>query len=239
MNDKILPVLDLQVLQQKATEAAMAGAIKSIEEYYSGYNSPYRKGIEDDLASKTVSYHLGLPDIMSLINNALTEEISKIANAAVAKSFLPLVSRILTRTDKEIKFSRILEEFIKAIEITLDDHSYVEVKKDAQFGWLNIKINGGQFEYSLTLHEHHESKKAGIVAYSALMLPNRYSEHSHKQTMKVFLDGATIEMPFTPGVLSDDFTAFIARLVISSIIITMDTEDFNDGMFPQDECHCY
>jgi hypothetical protein len=47
--NQILPVLNTEVLQEKATEFAMKGAIESIKEFYSGYNSPFRKQIEEQL----------------------------------------------------------------------------------------------------------------------------------------------------------------------------------------------
>lgn len=53
------------------------------------------------------------------------------------------------------------------------------------------------------------------------------------------MDGVTLEMPFTRDVLADDFTAYIARLVIGNCLITMDCTDFRDEMFPEDEeCRC-
>jgi hypothetical protein len=56
--------------------------------------------------------------------------------------------------------------------------------------------------------------------------------------MKIKVEGAELEMPFTPDVLRDDFISFMARLVISKSVITMDTTDFDDNLFPE-RCHCH
>ena len=58
--------------------------------------------------------------------------------------------------------------------------------------------------------------------------------------MKISLDGgATLELPFTKGILEDEFTSFIARLDIGNNNIVFDVDDFDEDMFPQDDhCHC-
>jgi hypothetical protein len=66
-----------------------------------------------------------------------------------------------------------------------------------------------------------------------------FGSHESKQTMKISLDGgATLELPFTKGVLEDPFVSFIARLVIGNNNIIFDVNEFDEDMFPRHECHC-
>lgn len=234
---KILPVLDMDTLQQKATEAAMKGAMTSIDEFYTGWSSPYRKQIDEHLKKTQINGSIDLPDIISLINEKLTKEIDLIANTAVSKSFIPLVQKFLTREDKEIKFSDILKKFIETHESKNVDYFEVSVK-ESKHGWLDVKISCEDKEYDLTLHADYHSKKEDVKKYQFLSLP-RNTVSDLKQTMKLSLDGVTLEMPFTRDVLHDDFTSYIARLVIGNSLITMDCSDFDEDWFRSDEeCHC-
>jgi hypothetical protein len=98
MENQIIPVIDFNVLQQKANEAAMNGAIKTIEEFYTKWDSPYRKMVQEALNKTTIGEGIGgleLPDVVSLINNSLSKEIDHIANTALAKTWLPPCSRVL------------------------------------------------------------------------------------------------------------------------------------------------
>lgn len=51
MSDNIikLPELDAERLNEAAKEAAMKGALECINEYYTGYKSPFKKAITEEL----------------------------------------------------------------------------------------------------------------------------------------------------------------------------------------------
>jgi hypothetical protein len=235
---EILPVIDTDTLRQKANEFAMKGAIKEIEEFYSGYGSPYRKALQEELQKQEIGHGLELPDIVALINEKLSNEIDVIANTAVAKTFVPMVSKLLTRVEKEITFSDILRQFIEDVGEKNPEDYYVSVDKNYQFEWLNVKISCESKEYKLTLHECHETRNEPVKKYWIGGLPWQWGD-SKQQTMKLTIDNAELELPFVKDVLSDDFTAYIARLIFCDSHITMDTTYFTDDMFPQDECHCH
>lgn len=116
IENQILPQLDLTILQHSANEAAMQGAISAINEFYTGWNSPYKKAIEADLESKSIDPMFSLPDILGVINEKLQQEIDSIANAAVAKSFVPLVKQITMRAEPEIMLSDIMKKFINCTD---------------------------------------------------------------------------------------------------------------------------
>jgi len=224
-----LPELDLSVLEEKAKESAMKGAIKEIEEYYTGYNSPFRKKIKEDLESKTTTWAIDLPDIIGLINDALGKEVDRIANNCIAESFVPLASKALTRADKEIKFSEILNQFNRYCNSEFKDgyRPEVDVEKHREYDWLNVKIAFTDYcdksiSYDFTLHTAKDGK------YQLLSLPTMREPYGYSKIIKLSNGEGSIEMPFTRDCLKDDFTAYLASLIICNSQIEMDTTDFND-----------
>lgn len=237
--DNINVTIDSSILQEKAKEFALKGALKAIEDYYTGYDSPYKKAIKENLTNKSIdSLGINLPDILGLINEHLTIEIDKIANTAVAKTFVPLVVKFLTRQEKEANFSDILKEFIETAgydDKHADDFS-VSIDKHYQHGWLSIEISDAKRNYKFTLHEDYDTKNTANPKYKLLGLP--YTDKTDRNVMKVQIDNATLELPFTKDILKDSFVSHLAGYIISDTIITMDIQYFTDDMFPE-TCHCH
>lgn len=236
--DNITATVDINTLQEKANEFATKGALKAIEDFYTGYNSPYKKGIIENLSSKSVdNFSFALPDILALINEHLTIEIDAIANTAVAKSFVPLVAQFLTRQEKTADFSDILKQFIETAgydEKDPDNFNSI-CEKDKTHGWYNVELSDLKRSYSFTLYENYESKKTDHIKYQLLSLP--YTDKTDRSVMKISIEGASLELPFTRDILKDSFVSKLAGYVISNTVITMDTTYFNEDMFPH-ECHC-
>lgn len=234
---EILPVIDTETLKEKANEYAMKGAIKTIEEFYTSYNSPYRKAVEEELKKQEIGTGIELPDVIGLINQSLSIQIDQIANAAVANTFVPLVNKFLTREKSEVMFSEILRQFIDLFGYEdVEPYQFeIEIEEDPQHGWLSITLSCEKRKYEFTLHKNHNKNPNEKKTYVALSLPRGKDGHSK---MKIKIEGAELEMPFTPDVLRDNFTSYIARLILSRSIITMDVTEFNDDLFPERECHC-
>lgn len=244
----ILPVLNTEDLQKKANEYAQKGAEDAIKEFYTGYNSPYKKALEASLANKGVDTAIEIPDIIGILNESISTEIDMIANNAVSKSFIPMVKRFLTRAAAELKLSDILKEFIELTDYKNDedadvsDYSIDIQKEDGSF--MYIEITNGKLTYRLSFYL--KSKRGELPKiYEIFTLPivsdssNSYSPSSLSKTMKLSIDGVTLEMPFTPKVLEDNFVSYIAKLVIANTKITIDTKDFDEDMFPdKNGCHC-
>jgi hypothetical protein len=223
--------IDKVILATKAQESAMEGALKSINEFYTKWDSPFRKQIEDHLAQTAISGNFALPDIVGLINQSLTNEIDKIANEAVAKTFIPLVSKFLSRTEKNVKFSDLLTVFLRETGTEIDDASVTVT--ESKHGWLECVIHSEDDIYEFTIHSvwRPNEEKSRDKRYQILTLPRRASDKSSSnRVMKVCLDGATLEIPFTPNVLQDGFISYLAKLLMFKCEIEMDVEDFNEDM---------
>lgn len=242
----ITPVLDLAVLQQKANDAAMKGAQAALDEFYNSYNSPYKKAIEENLKSKAVDNNFDIPDIIAVINEKLSEEVDLIANMAVSKTFIPLVKKFLTRENAEIKFSEILEKFVEHSDFDEDEddqYDYVVEQKDryANSPTLHSTFYTYTISNSKMGYELHFYDNKGVITLTSI--PSVKDENGRywskninsKRTMKITLDeGATLELPFTAGVLEDEFLSFCARLVIGNNKIVFDSKEFEDYMFTKE-----
>lgn len=237
----IIPSINTEELQIAANKYAQEGAVKTIKEFYTGYNSPYIKALQENLINRGFDHAFTLPDVVANINEALSTEIDKIANAAVSKTFIPLITKILTRADAEMNFSDILKEFIKCVRFEHDNDQYsdafdVEVEKDDKT-FMRLVISNSDKRYEIGFYNEKKSEEGSKDVYTIYSLPKNYGKSN--QTMKIAIDNATLELPFTPGILHDDFVAFIAGLVMANTKITFDVMEFNDDMFPQrDHCHC-
>lgn len=234
MSDKqIIPVLNMDELQAKANEFAMKGAIESIKDFYSGYNSPYRKSINEQLEKRGVSVHFELPDIIAELNKGLANEIDLIANQAIAKSFVPLVNKLLTRTEPEVNFSSLLKCLIKDCDAEYASECDLEIEEEPRWGWLNINVTINKEKCCFTLHKQL-SEIGDTKRYQLLSLPSL--SISGNRIMKVSLDGgATLELPFIPNVLQGEFNSYCARLVMSQSIIIMDCDDIDEDWFHEEE----
>lgn len=242
--ENILPVLDNKILQEKANEFAMKGAIECLKEYYAGYNSPFKATFDEYLKGKDLHFGFEIPDIIARINEAMMQQADVIANHAIAQTLIPQFKQLLTRAEATMDFSDILRTFIDVNYGEKYDDCNVEIthprdyhEKPDIYNWLNVQISSDERTYRFTLHSHDKKLTGRNAKYQLLSLPTW--DKSSSQTMTLYLEDikGTIEMPFTPNVLSDRFVAFMARLVMSRTIITLDTEEFSEDMFPE-RCHC-
>ena len=235
-------VLDAEKLNEKAQEYAMKGALSVIEEYYTGYNSVFKKTLTEQLKKMEVTWRMELPDIMALINDSLSVEITKIANAAIAQNFVPLINSFLTRAEKKMKFSDVLREFIKCVEPSdiYDCECEIEKKDDGSFShrYPVLRHKEDVWKLNFIRYDHAVNSTKG---YSFTELPRKNEgkdRYAPLATMKVMVGDVKIEMPFVKEVLSDPFTAFCARLIMSGTEITFDQEHFDEDMIERDHCTC-
>lgn len=230
------PIVDIKTLQEKANEAATKAALKEIDDFYNGYNSPYKESIREFLKNKTIDHAFSVPDIVVAINETLTQEVDRIANTAVAKTFLPMVKELLTRAEPEIKFSEILKKYIDEFydkEDHYPDDFSVEKERDER-SFVTHTISSPGKKYDINIYRKLDDT---LEIYT---LPLKHSNsHISQPTMKLTIDGsAVLEMPFVKGLLEDRFLSYIATIIMANSNIIMDVDDFYEDMFPTNHCHC-
>lgn len=234
------PKINIEEIQKRANEAAEKAYLKEIESYYTDYNSPYRKMISKELKKQKFSYPLYLPEIIQVLNKAIIQETDKIANHAIAMTFLPMLTYAFTHMEKFVKMSDILKEIISEIDPESEDYEsfYFNYSKDSQYDWLNCELTTPKNHYEFTLHLVSESKNDETKRYQLLSFPYNSYKKGYNSNMKIRKDDIEIEMPFTPNVLQDEVLTIFFKMMLSKCKITMDCNDFDDWMFPEMECYC-
>lgn len=246
--ENLTPTIDLNALQEKANIAAQKGAEEAIKEFYTGYNSPYMAAIKKNLENKSTDVNFEIHDIIGVINEGLSKEVDKIANTAIAKTFMPLVTKMLTRAPKEINLSEVLTKYIELADFDRDDEDFEEytIEKYSNHEgsslsetFFHIKIESPNRNYDLHFYAKDKSKPNCAELCGLPTEPYSRNIGPHTKTMKLSIDGATLEMPFTKDILSDPFMSYCATLVLAQTQIEMDCDDFDESMFPErDHCHC-
>jgi hypothetical protein len=239
MNNLEQPKIDVKAIQAKANAAAEKAYLKEIESYYTDYNSPYRQLIAEELKKQEFNRCMDLPDILSQVNKALSAEIDKIANNAIASTYIPMLSKALVGFDKEMNLSAILRYIISELEPDGDEQEdYVfSYEKDVRFDWLNCELITNKGRYEFTFHTVGYLKDEN-PKYQLLSFPiNQYGRD--KQTMSITKNEVKIEMPYTPGILEDPIMTMFFKLMLSNTHITMDCDGFDEYWFPnEDRCNC-
>lgn len=239
--DQITPVIDTKVLQEKANEYAQKGAEETMKEFYSGYSSPYRAAIREQLENKGIDSNFDIPDIVANINEELSNQVSKIANQAIAESFVPLVAEVLTREPVEVLFSDFLKKIVEHSNFAyndLDPEDYLVEFLQNEESFTRINISFGENSYDIGFFNFDKKLPFKEREWKLYSLPSVHDQHSTR-TMKLSLEGgALLELPFVPNVLHDKVVAYCARILIGKSKIKFDTENFDEDMFPKDECHC-
>lgn len=126
--------IDQKLLNQKANEFAEKALIKELENYYQGYNSPFREALKAELEKKEISIHVELPDALQAINKAIEEEHTKLVDHFINTSFIKQLRDSLQLQDKEVAFSDFLKSIMECNHECnteyLDEYSVEIIEKD-------------------------------------------------------------------------------------------------------------
>ena len=217
--------IDTEVLKKQALESATKGALSEIKDFYEGYNSPYRKGIKETLEKSGIGNGVfTMPNIVGLLNEAISAEIDRIVNNAVANTYLPMVTKALTAIDKELKLSEIIDMMKRYV---YDNKFCASIRKDDSYDWFNLELKIDEVEYRITLHERYNEKGK----YRILSMP--YKEDHTPRYMKFYTEeGRYVEMPFSANIANDEVAMICARLLIADTSIAI---DFEDEYYPEDD----
>lgn len=236
MSNLKMPVIDIEKIQERANEAAEKAYLKEVEEYYTSYNSPYRKMVKEQLEKQDFKYNMKLPNILEKMNEGLSQEVDRMANNAIAMTYIPMISKVAIGLAKEMKWSEILKLIIEELEADADDYdSFIfSYEENVRHSWLNCELHTNENYYSFTLHTG--SSKG---SYQLLSFPYDKANNTSNTTMKVYKDDVKIEMPFVSNILQDKVLEVFFKMMISNTHVEMDCNSFEEDMFPQQEnCHC-
>src|SRR5574343_213624 len=243
--------IDQEKINQKAKEAAEKAILQEVEEYYNGYNSPFRKKIREELSEQKSNFLLQIPDLSVIISQKINNEIDKIAANFVGSTVLNDLTEILVRAKKELKLSEILKVFVEyAInengDLDSDDFECnIEDAKDKYF--FGIILKAGDIEFKIRCHKKEITEEINGKKFTVMNVKMKDSRgstlfnfgHSSKEELKInHADGHTISVPFDRYIADDNFGKYIYKLMLCNSIIEFDTNDFNEDMFPENECYC-
>lgn len=238
----IVPSIDMSKVQEYANQYAMEGMRKALENFYTGYDSPFRKAVLEHFNEQVPSFQLDLPGIMAMLNEALSTMCDNIVNKAIATSYIPLINDLLTQTKKEICVSDIVKKFIEVYSDGDEwdgDNFSVTIEKDGKFDWYNLHLESYEYEVKLdvSLHTLYNCNKDGKSLYHILCLPYEERYRNKFGCMKCTVEveqgkNATLEMPYGYGILCSPFIRYVACLVMFDTSIVLDTLDFNDIIYP-------
>ena len=219
-------------IQQLAEKYAMEGAEKAIREYYTGYNSSYMKMMEEHLMAIVPNPSFNLPDLTAAINKALADKITDLANQVVAKTYIPLFNRFLTPSRTNVvSTENLFQEFGDYIKDREGDDEFDSEElefetKHGSYGLHSLLFKyKGEVEFDLSIWESGRNEK-GDQLYVISRLPgtSQWDHLNNKaRMMKLTLtDGATAEVPILDDVLSNDFMAYCAKLLICKTKVEID-----------------
>ena len=172
-----------------------------------------------------------LPDLTAAINKALADKITDLANQVVAKTYIPLFNSFLTPCKENVVSTQSLfQEFGDYVkdrdEDDFDSEDLEFEVKHGSYGLSSLLFKyRGDVEFDLSIWESGRNEK-GDQLYIISRLPgtSQWDHLNNKaRMMKLTLaDGATAEVPIMDDVLSNDFMAYCAKLLICKTKIEID-----------------
>ena len=226
------PVLDMNVIQKAAQDAAMKAALEEVKDYYLGYNSPYRKQLKEYMAKNAPSTCLELPEFSELLSKSLTAEIENIVNKKCVESFAQELRKGFTHLKEEgdgtILLTNLAEDMMTHIDF--DDSEY-----DNSF---ELEVRDGSYSYLkdvyVTINEDDEEKKYKFTlmsngsdgTYRVLSMPYTSNDNDlYTANKKITLETEkyTISFPMFSGVSNDHTLLVLARCIMFDACIRINS----------------
>lgn len=225
------PVLDMNVIQKAAQDAAMKAALEEVKDYYLGYNSPYRKQLKEYMAKNAPSTRLELPEFSELLSKSLTAEIENIVNKKCVESIAQELRKGFTHLKEEsdgtILLTNLAEDMMYNVDLEDADSNNsfeLEVSDDTGFSyWERVRISicedDEETEYNFTL-----AKNGSDDTYGILGLPTKNSDEEYNfDTINVQNRKCTISFPMFSGVSNDHILLVLARCIMFDARIRIDS----------------
>lgn len=227
------PVLDKNIIQKAAQEAATRAALREIEDYYCGFDSPYRKQLREYLEKNAPSTRLELPEFSEMLSKSLSAEIENIVNKKCVESFAQEIRRAFSHLKEEsdgtILLSTLAEDMMSHIDF--DDSDY-----DNSF---ELEVRDGSFNYFkdvyVTISEDDAEKKYKFTlmsngsdgTYRVLSMPYTSNDNDlYTANKKITLETEkrTISFPMFSGVSNDHTLLALARCIMFDARIRIDQD---------------
>lgn len=228
------PVLDKDIIQKAAQEAATKAALREIEDYYCGFDSPYRKQLREYLQKNAPSTRLELPEFSELLSKSLSAEIENIVNKKCVESFAQEIrkafSHLKEESDGTILLTTLAEDMMTYIDFddSLYNNSFELEVRDGSSSYLKdvyVTINEDDVEkkYKFTLISNGSDG-----TYRVLSMPYTYDDNdlytaNKKITLKT--EKCTVSFPMFSGVSNDHTLLVLARCIMFDAHIRID-QDF-------------
>lgn len=222
--------IDFDLVQQKVNEAATQGIIKALNEYFTGYDSPFQKNIKSQLDEVYSKKKLKIPNVLGLLNEKLEKEAITLANTAFPTTYIQQIKELVVGYLPNKITTRDL--FIKFIESKNDDDESEysgSIEKNDEYSWYNAEFKYQDEKYHFTLHKNHNGN-----GYKILSLINE-NYKSNMGTIHVESGDAKIHFPITLATLDDPFQLFLAKLYLSQTEIELTDTEFDSDMFTEYE----
>lgn len=229
-----------QEIQDKVNASALKATMNAIEDYFDEYNSQYKAQIKEQLSKQDFGVKMDLPKVISLINQQLENQMTQIANTAVAQTFMPMVHRFLTNTEPIVLMSETLKKLISETSSEYGDFHF-EYTENEKYGWLDCEIEYDGKNISFTLHKDRDYEKGKWIDtgyYKLGSLP--YEKGVNNKEIRIVSEtenGRKVELylPFTPTVLENPIISYMSRVLLSGSKFTIDCDGVEEEWFYEND----
>ena len=227
------PVLDKSIIQKAAQEAATRAALREIEDYYCGFDSPYRKQLREYLEKNAPSTRLELPEFSELLSKSLSAEIENIVNKKCVESFAQEIRRAFSHLKEEsdgtILLSTLAEDMMTYIDFYDPeyDNSFELEVRDGSFNklkdvYVTISEDDVEKKYKFTLISNGSDGTYRVLAMPYTSDDNDLYTANKKITFET--EKCTISFPMFSGVSNDHTLLVLARCIMFDAHIRIDQD---------------
>lgn len=224
------PVLDMNVIQKAAQDAAMKAALEEVKDYYLRYDSPYRKQLKEYMAKNAPSTRLELPEFSELLSKSLSSEIENIVNKKCVESFAQELRKGFTHLKEEcdgtILLTNLAEDMMYKVDLEdADSNNSFELEvSDTDFSsWKKVHISIWEDDEH-TVYDFTLAQNGSDGTYSIVGMPTKDSdEEYHVDTIKIKNRKGTISFPMFSGVSNDYILLVLARCIMFEARIRIDS----------------
>ena len=227
------PVLDKSIIQKAAQEAATRAALREIEDYYCGFDSPYKKQLREYLEKNAPSTRLELPEFSELLSKSLSAEIENIVNKKCVESFAQEIRRAFSHLKEEsdgtILLSTLAEDMMTYIDFYDPeyDNSFELEVRDGSFNklkdvYVTISEDDVEKKYKFTLISNGSDGTYSVLSMPYTSDDNDLYTANKKITFET--EKCTISFPMFSGVSNDHTLLVLARCIMFDAHIRIDQD---------------